>query len=74
MLANKWKSKYSQKISLSRRTLEKQYVQHSYRKKRYFTNKNRKIGFKKIDQELPIWISEALKELEHQPAETSNKK
>ncbi|MDT2797995.1 RNA-binding protein, partial [Enterococcus cecorum] len=50
---------------LSRRTLEKQYVQHSYRKKRYFTNKNRKIGFKKIDQELPIWISEALKELEH---------
>ena len=29
---------------------------------------------KKIDQELPIWISEALKELEHQPAETSNKK
>ena len=65
---------YSQKISLSRRTLEKQYVQHSYRKKRYFTNKNCKIGFKKIDQELPIWISEALKELEHQPAETSNKK
>lgn len=54
---------YTKKISLSRRTLEKQFVHHHYRKKRYFTNKNKKIGFRKIDQELPKWIAEALNQL-----------
>lgn len=58
---------YSHKISLSRRILEKQFVNHNYRKKRYFTNKHRKIGFKRIDQELPIWIEDALKELSQAP-------
>lgn len=35
-----------------------------YRRKRYFTNKNRKIGFTTIAEQLPIWIEEALSELE----------
>ena len=35
-----------------------------YRRKRYFTNKNRKIGFATIAEQLPIWIEEALSELE----------
>ncbi|HFQ4494234.1 TPA: RNA-binding protein, partial [Enterococcus faecium] len=29
-----------------------------------FTNKNRKIGFTTIAEQLPIWIEEALSELE----------
>ena len=36
---------YSKKISLSLRTLEKTNPAVPYRRKRYFTNKNRKIGF-----------------------------
>ena len=51
---------YTKKISLSRRTLEVKFVQPGTRKKRYFTNKNKTIGFSSIDKQLPIWISEAL--------------
>lgn len=55
---------YSKKISLSLRTLEKTNLAVPYRRKRYFTNKNRKIGFATIAEQLPIWIEEALSELE----------
>ncbi|MFS0952146.1 CvfD/Ygs/GSP13 family RNA-binding post-transcriptional regulator [Enterococcus thailandicus] len=55
---------YSQKISLSLRTLENNSPVVVHRRKRYFTNKNRKIGFKTIEEQLPIWIKEALTELE----------
>ena len=55
---------YSKKISLSLRTLEKTNPAVPYRRKRYFTNKNRKIGFTTIAEQLPIWIEEALSELE----------
>ena len=55
---------YSKKISLSLRTLEKTNPAGPYRRKRYFTNKNRKIGFTTIAEQLPIWIEEALSELE----------
>lgn len=55
---------YSKKISLSLRTLEKTNPAAPYRRKRYFTNKNRKIGFATIAEQLPIWIEEALSELE----------
>lgn len=51
---------YSQKISLSIRTLEEHAQGHIYRKKRYFTNKNRKIGFRSIEEQLSKWIHEAL--------------
>lgn len=55
---------YSKKISLSLRTLEKTNPAVPYHRKRYFTNKNRKIGFTTIAEQLPIWIEEALSELE----------
>ena len=51
---------YSQKISLSRRTLEGQFIQTGIRKKRYFTNKYKKIGFTTIKEALPDWIKEAM--------------
>lgn len=51
---------YSQKISLSKRTLEKNYVPNRNYKKRYFTNKNKKIGFTSIKKVLPDWIDEAV--------------
>ncbi|MFV0561126.1 MAG: CvfD/Ygs/GSP13 family RNA-binding post-transcriptional regulator [Enterococcus sp.] len=54
---------FSQKISLSLRTLEKKNILVPSRRKRYFTNKNKKIGFQTIEKQLPIWIKEALHEL-----------
>lgn len=54
---------YSQKISLSRRTLETKFVPITNRRKRYFTNKNKKIGFHSIDEALDNWIDEALEML-----------
>ena len=51
---------YSQKISLSRRTLEGQFIQTGIRKKRYFTNKYKKIGFTTIKEALPDWVKEAM--------------
>ena len=53
---------YSQKISLSKRTLEPQFSLSTPRKKRYFTNKYKKIGFKTIDDQLDDWIDDALED------------
>ncbi|WP_313539788.1 CvfD/Ygs/GSP13 family RNA-binding post-transcriptional regulator [Enterococcus sp.] len=55
---------YSQKISLSRRTLEPTFVQPPFKRKRYFTNKNKRIGFRTIEEILPVWTSEAKQMLE----------
>lgn len=54
---------YSKKISLSLRTLEEQIPVVPFHRKRYFTNKNKSIGFKTLNKALPIWISETLDEL-----------
>lgn len=54
---------YSQKISLSLRTLENHIQQPNNRRKRYFTNKNKKIGFATLEKELPIWTEEAMDKL-----------
>ncbi|WP_086315679.1 general stress protein 13 [Enterococcus sp. 7F3_DIV0205] len=54
---------YSQKISLSLRTLETQVLPPNHRRKKYFTNKNKKIGFETLRKELPIWTDEAMDEL-----------
>ncbi len=51
---------YSKKISLSLRTLEEQIQQPNHRRKKYFTNKNKKIGFETLKKELPIWTDEAM--------------
>jgi general stress protein 13 len=55
---------YTKKISLSLRTLEKNAPVIPHRRKRYYTNKNKKIGFRTIEEQLPKWIKEALTELE----------
>lgn len=55
---------YSQKISLSLRTLDKKFSSPSYKRKKYFTNKNKKIGFSSIEKKLPVWIEDDLKFLE----------
>ncbi|MFD2308361.1 CvfD/Ygs/GSP13 family RNA-binding post-transcriptional regulator [Enterococcus termitis] len=54
---------YTKKISLSLRTLENQTQQQSYRRKKYFTNKNKKIGFQTLEKELPLWRNEAMEKL-----------
>lgn len=54
---------YSKKISLSLRTLENHIQQPNHRRKKYFTNKNKKIGFDTLRKELPIWSDEAMEKL-----------
>lgn len=55
---------YSQKISLSLRTLNEKYKPSYHHRKKYFTNKNKKIGFASLEKVLPQWISEDLVYLE----------
>lgn len=55
---------YSQKISLSLRTLEHKVLQTTgHHRKKYFTNKNKKIGFATLAKELPLWRDEAMNQL-----------
>lgn len=54
---------YSKKISLSLRTLKSAPQPNGYRRKKYFTNKNRKIGFASLEKKLPQWIEAALDDL-----------
>lgn len=54
---------YSGKTSLSLRTLQLQNPQPNYRRKKYFTNKNKKIGFAPLEKELPHWVNETITEL-----------
>lgn len=54
---------YTKKISLSLRVLDEAVVYHHYNKKKYFTNKNKKIGFASLGKELPKWIDQAMDEL-----------
>lgn len=49
---------YNGKISLSTRTLEANPQSHHAYYKRHFTNRNDKIGFKSLENELTGWISE----------------
>ncbi|MGO3733157.1 MAG: CvfD/Ygs/GSP13 family RNA-binding post-transcriptional regulator [Vagococcus sp.] len=52
---------YTKKISLSLRVLQ-ETPPIVYRKKKYFTNKNKKIGFSSIEERLESWTTDALKE------------
>ena len=54
---------YSKKISLSLRTLDKNTTHSIPYKKKYFTNRNAEIGFKTIEEELPVWVEKALEDL-----------
>ncbi|MBU5366709.1 CvfD/Ygs/GSP13 family RNA-binding post-transcriptional regulator [Enterococcus devriesei] len=51
---------YTKKISLSLRTLTEHPVETAYHRKRYFTNRNKNIGFRSLEKNMPIWISEAI--------------
>lgn len=51
---------YSQKISLSIRSLEEHVKAPNFRRKRFFTNRNKKIGFHSIEIHLEQWITDAL--------------
>lgn len=53
---------YNQKMSLSSRALY-EHVPRRYLKKHYFTNKNKKIGFKSIERKMEGWINTALDDL-----------
>ncbi|MFS1663417.1 S1 RNA-binding domain-containing protein [Streptococcus sp. zg-JUN1979] len=48
---------YSQKASLSMRTLEEE--KHHFPHRHRFSNSRYKIGFKPFEKQLPIWIKEA---------------
>lgn len=50
---------YTKKASLSMRVYQEP-VATPYRKKRYFTNRHKKIGFASIDSKLDGWINEFL--------------
>ncbi|MDR2834309.1 MAG: S1 RNA-binding domain-containing protein [Streptococcaceae bacterium] len=54
---------YSKKISLSIRILDKKMIQQTLYRKNYFTSRNVNIGFKTIEEGLPIWIENALSDL-----------
>lgn len=57
---------YSQKISLSRRSLDGEQIKNHPHRKRYFTNKNKKIGFRSVEKQLPIWVEGALTTLRNE--------
>ncbi|MBE9390108.1 CvfD/Ygs/GSP13 family RNA-binding post-transcriptional regulator [Vagococcus salmoninarum] len=54
---------YSQKISLSMRSLDDQAPVATYKRKKYFTNRRKKIGFESLANQMPDWISESVTEL-----------
>lgn len=54
---------YSQKISLSMRALDLKAPLPQYKRKKYFTNRKKKIGFESLALQMPAWIDEGMKEL-----------
>ncbi|WP_159722589.1 CvfD/Ygs/GSP13 family RNA-binding post-transcriptional regulator [Enterococcus sp. CSURQ0835] len=49
---------YTKKISLSLRTLQEHHAPAPFHRKRYFTNRNKHIGFRSIETSMPHWIEE----------------
>lgn len=54
---------YSQKISLSMRALDLKAPLPQYKRKKYFTNRKKKIGFESLELQMPAWIDASMKEL-----------
>lgn len=61
---------YSQKASLSLRTLEEE--KHHYQHRHRFSNSRLNIGFKPLADNLPIWIEENLDYLKQDQSEDDN--
>ncbi|QIL46997.1 S1 RNA-binding domain-containing protein [Vagococcus coleopterorum] len=55
---------YSKKISLSMRALETEGAGPAFKYKKYFTDRNKNIGFKSLADVLPEWIEENLEQLD----------
>lgn len=55
---------YSQKISLSMRALDSEGAIPTFKYKKYFTDRNKQIGFKTLEDILPKWIDENLELLD----------
>ena len=51
---------YTKKISLSLRTLAEHSDDVRYHRKRYFTNRNKNIGFRSLEKNMPAWTDEAI--------------
>lgn len=51
---------YTKKISLSLRTLAEYPAESPYHRKRYFTNRNKNIGFRSLEKSMPKWTNEAI--------------
>ena len=51
---------YTKKISLSLRTLAEHSAEVPYHRKRYFTNRNKNIGFRSLEKNMPAWTDEAI--------------
>lgn len=51
---------YTKKISLSLRTLTEHPAESPYHRKRYFTNRNKNIGFRSLEKSMPKWTNEAI--------------
>ncbi|MCI1904319.1 CvfD/Ygs/GSP13 family RNA-binding post-transcriptional regulator [Enterococcus hirae] len=54
---------FTKKISLSLRSLEKNYPSGGQRRKHYFTNRKNHIGFESLERMMPIWVAEEKKRL-----------
>ncbi len=64
---------YSKKISLSLRSLQKtKYHPFSNRKNIARYGKKTGIGFKSIEKQLPLWVDQALKEMETRKKSNTN--
>lgn len=60
---------YTKKISLSLRTLTEHPAEVPYHRKRYFTNRNKNIGFRSLEKNMPNWTEEAVEFLLKERAE-----
>ncbi|MBV7392293.1 CvfD/Ygs/GSP13 family RNA-binding post-transcriptional regulator [Enterococcus alishanensis] len=59
---------YTEKISLSLRTLMTHPAPPSLHRKRYFTNRNKHIGFRSLAENMPIWTKETYEALQENAA------
>lgn len=63
---------YTKKISLSLRTLAEHPPAPPYYRKRYFTNRNKHLGFRSLAEKMPGWTDQAFTALLEKPDEKEN--
>ena len=55
---------YTKKISLSLRAMQENQIVPGRKKKIYFTNRKKKIGFETLEKAMPEWIEESIEYLQ----------